>query len=315
MGVKFKYTKRDILDRIDHHSRSPCYSVPRSTRPKNGSAVLTSADHLAPGQYRIESIWPMKESRDIQTGHLTNASSPIKVSFQIDKKTDSDGVLKGVRGLQPCTKLGPGQYGVAFIDGTEVAQRVRHQSVPAYSIPRGPAQEKVREDQLTKQLAGGQPGLYKIEAMCPLGFREVREGWLTTADNAPEIGFTKESRALPDGTLKGINWSNSANPGIGPGTYDVSHFDGVEVRHRVCLASTPAWTLQKQVPEGTAKLPRVVSSSPGPGAYQCDNPFEKANAKRQKSFEKLVHMEEQRRRRYLDKMRAEYGADYRMSIC
>eukprot|EP00971_Amphidinium_carterae_P321264 6385260-Amphidinium_carterae.1 len=60
-----------------------------------------------------------------------------------------------------------------------------------------------------------------------------------------------------------------------------------------------------------ARLPSILLGSgilPGFVAFE-------ANAKRQKSFEKLVHMEEQRRRRYLDKMRAEYGADYRMSIC
>merc|ERR1719263_990387 len=95
-------------------------------------------------------------------GRLTDSVNAAKWSFPCDARANKHGALKSV--MNPGNKwiplAGPGDY--EEVDSTKRPDRVSWPSVPAWSVPKGEAQENVREKILRKHSPGVGPGSYNL---------------------------------------------------------------------------------------------------------------------------------------------------------
>jgi len=156
---------RQYLDKQGDRRRAPQWTISWNETGDAGvrmSRTASAADHLGPGQYKADRDIVTDVAREVPRGCLSKSKTAPRFSFGFEDRLDENGALKGITrpGNRLMNTTAPGSY--AAIDGTEKPARVRWPSTPAFSVPRGEAQEAVRARRCASQTPG--PGMYDISS-------------------------------------------------------------------------------------------------------------------------------------------------------
>mmetsp|Transcript_82720 Transcript_82720/g.237720 ORF Transcript_82720/g.237720 Transcript_82720/m.237720 type:complete len:219 (-) Transcript_82720:253-909(-) len=142
------------LDKVSTHHRAAAWKVSR-TESDGALHMKTAADRYEPGQYRVDRDFVEDKKREVRKGVLTSYESPKLWTFDKNSRTDSDGVLVGVRNPGNMKNwfnpTAPGQYdhGVGTL-----------QKAASYSQRKGEPQENIRERRMAQSNPG--PGQYEL---------------------------------------------------------------------------------------------------------------------------------------------------------
>mmetsp|Transcript_97707 Transcript_97707/g.203897 ORF Transcript_97707/g.203897 Transcript_97707/m.203897 type:complete len:132 (+) Transcript_97707:283-678(+) len=116
------------VEKLSTKSRQPVYHISKTDRFKSRRDG-TFGSGLAPGQYKIESMWPA-DSTEVLATKLTRARSAPKFSFTRDRRMDENDCLKGISAFYGSpNKLGPGQYHTP-----QMGSRTYKHTAPSYTI-------------------------------------------------------------------------------------------------------------------------------------------------------------------------------------
>lgn len=150
------------MDRLSGHLRSP--SAAMSLNFSAPVVVKTEAQHLDPGKYRYDADFVHDKRKVVLKGYVTDSrkGTICKFGAMTDSRANRHGALKAI--MQPDNKwlvpTGPGDY--EEVDCTKRPVRFTRPSVPSWSIPKGEAQDAVREKQQARRGGNLGPGSYSL---------------------------------------------------------------------------------------------------------------------------------------------------------
>merc|ERR1711868_337084 len=88
------------LDKIADQRRAPQWTMSRNFSEPT-FAVITAADRYQPGQYKIDRDFVEDITREVRKGVISDFASSRNASFAGVERTDSDGILRGIRNPGP----------------------------------------------------------------------------------------------------------------------------------------------------------------------------------------------------------------------
>eukprot|EP00933_Yihiella_yeosuensis_P063678 TRINITY_DN66903_c0_g1_i1.p1 TRINITY_DN66903_c0_g1~~TRINITY_DN66903_c0_g1_i1.p1 ORF type:complete len:224 (+),score=19.95 TRINITY_DN66903_c0_g1_i1:11-682(+) len=148
-----------FLDGLSTKRRAQTYTI--SYNEKLLGPLKTAAQHLQPGQYKVDRDCVNDKLADLRKGRLTDSSSTQTIFFGCESRFDKSGTIKGMSGGTNALRtknIGPGKYPI--IDPLEQHQKWASRSSPAFSQRKGESQEDVRFQKTLNATMDMGPGKY-----------------------------------------------------------------------------------------------------------------------------------------------------------
>eukprot|EP00440_Ansanella_granifera_P031109 gb/GFBE01033783.1/.p1 GENE.gb/GFBE01033783.1/~~gb/GFBE01033783.1/.p1 ORF type:complete len:222 (+),score=42.00 gb/GFBE01033783.1/:1-666(+) len=149
------------LDRLGTNRKAPAWTISHNENNLADKVRTTAAQHLQPGQYKLDRDFVIDKTAEVRKGKLTDSMSAPQIGFGSESRVKkSTGVMKGM--YRPMnayiSPLGPGQY--EAVDSLTHHHRASYPSSFAWSVPKGEAAESIREKKLQGLSPG--PGIYNL---------------------------------------------------------------------------------------------------------------------------------------------------------
>lgn len=151
---------RRYLDKMGDKRRAPEWTISWNEGWFLDKAAPSAAQHLEPGQYKIDRDFVSDPTAEVLKGKLSPANSCPNFTFAHEPRVDqASGMMKGlISAHDKNIETSPGQY--PSCDELTQSRRVCMPSSFAWSMPKGVAQEAVRERRM--QTRAPPPGTYKV---------------------------------------------------------------------------------------------------------------------------------------------------------
>mmetsp|Transcript_71417 Transcript_71417/g.167302 ORF Transcript_71417/g.167302 Transcript_71417/m.167302 type:complete len:216 (-) Transcript_71417:49-696(-) len=151
---------RSYLNKLGDKRRAPQWTISWNETWFTDKVGTTAAQHLEPGHYKIDRDFVIDSTAEVRKGKLSASFSTPTFRFADESRVHkTTGVMKGIVGHRDRDlDTSPGQYPLP--DGVATFKRVQLPSSTAWSMPRGEAQEEVRERRL--QGRAPPPGSYTL---------------------------------------------------------------------------------------------------------------------------------------------------------
>ncbi|CAK9104602.1 Uncharacterized protein SCF082_LOCUS48797 [Durusdinium trenchii] len=175
---------RRYLDKIGDKRRAPEWTISWNDNWFMDKAASSAAQHLEPGQYKVDRDFVSDPTVEVLKGKLSSSGSCPNFTFAHESRVHkASGLMRGLVGLHDKNiETCPGQY--SSCDELTRSRRVCMKSSSAWSMPKGAAQEAVREKRM--QVRAPPPGTYKL----PSFFDEVDQ-------QRQELAGSRRSKSRP----------------------------------------------------------------------------------------------------------------------
>mmetsp|Transcript_17449 Transcript_17449/g.40918 ORF Transcript_17449/g.40918 Transcript_17449/m.40918 type:complete len:215 (-) Transcript_17449:149-793(-) len=185
---------RAYLDKLGDKRKSPEWTISWNETWFSDKVGATAAQHLEPGQYKIDRDFVVDPTAEVRKGKLSAALSAPTFTFANESRTHKrTGVMKGIVGaVDRDLDTGPGQYPLP--DGVAAHKRVQLPSSTAWSMARGDPQEAVRERRLAARAPP--PGSYTLPSFFDDVDRQRQESLAGSGRHRPRTQWKNQWKTM-----------------------------------------------------------------------------------------------------------------------